>query len=138
MTFRLNRRSFVTTATAGAAALIAAAGLKQAQAGVDADTLAGLTATRMLELAPDAFTVATEPGERVTTTLIEVHSASSTPEAGRRPPFDVLFSGPASPLLDDGIYRLEHPGFRGTPALEVFLVRVGPQTASPVYQAVFA
>ena len=84
VTFRLNRRSFVATATAGAAALIAAAGLKHAQAGVDADTLAGLTATRMLELAPDAFTVATEPGERVTTTLIEVHSASSTPEAGRR------------------------------------------------------
>jgi hypothetical protein len=53
----------------------------------------------------------------------------------------VLFNGPLEPVLPQGIYRLEHEQFG---SVELFLVPVGPQTASPGkaptamgYEAVF-
>jgi hypothetical protein len=49
--------------------------------------------------------------------------------------FSVLFTGPASPWLPQGMYTLLHPETR---ALDLFLVPLGPRDGRMVYEAVFA
>jgi hypothetical protein len=136
MAERLNRRRFLAAGATGSA-VIAAAGLQRRRLGAR-DTLEGLTAARVRELAPDGFTIAAGPGQTLPARLVEVREASFPPQEGYRQPFDVLFAGPPSTVLEDGIYTLEHPDFHGTQSLQVFLVRIGPDQTSPVYQAIFA
>jgi hypothetical protein len=59
------------------------------------------------------------------------------PHPGARPePFSVYFRGPRSPVLPQRIYKLERDGM---PALEIFLVPVGPdpKAGGMLYEAVF-
>jgi hypothetical protein len=49
--------------------------------------------------------------------------------------FSVLFQGPASPWLQQGIYTLLHPQMG---ELSLFMVPLGPQDGQMVYQAVFS
>lgn len=53
---------------------------------------------------------------------------------GPRTPFSLLFEGPASPVLPQGIRRLRHPD---AGALEVFLVPLGPDAGGNRYEAAF-
>jgi len=48
--------------------------------------------------------------------------------------FSLVFVGPESPALGQGIWRLEHQAFDG---LEIFLVPIGPGPAGACYEAVF-
>jgi hypothetical protein len=73
--------------------------------------------------------------------LADVSEHPPGPPGTSRTPFSVLFNGPLEPVLPQGIYRLEHEQFG---SVELFLVPVGPQTASPGkaptamgYEAVF-
>lgn len=54
---------------------------------------------------------------------------------GRREPFSLIFRGPTQPVLPQRIYRIEHAEL-GT--LEIFLVPIGPDQDSMLYQAVFS
>lgn len=61
--------------------------------------------------------------------LVEVTQLGErTPE--RRAPFSLVFRGPDSPTLPQGIHRLEHHGLG---SLELFLVPIGPGR----YEAIF-
>jgi hypothetical protein len=73
--------------------------------------------------------------------LAEVSEYTGDAQGTFRAPFSVLFHGPIEPVLPQGIYRLEGEHFG---SVELFLVPVGPQAASPEgapapmgYEAVF-
>ena len=53
---------------------------------------------------------------------------------GRREPFSLIFRGPMQPVLPQRIYQIEHAELG---ALEIFLVPIGPDQHSMLYQAVF-
>lgn len=72
--------------------------------------------------------------------LIEVRRATHADDpaaicpTGRGEPFNLLFRGPRSPYVKQGLCRLEHDSM-GT--LEIFLVALGPDSAGMRYEAVF-
>jgi hypothetical protein len=87
------------------------------------------------------FRVQLPEGDLLELTLIEVSDLgpSADAEGGsgdetRRVPFSVLFRGASEPVLQQRIYRLEHPEMGG---LELFLVPVGPDAEGMRYEAVF-
>ena len=55
-------------------------------------------------------------------------------EEVRRAPFSLLFRGPATPLLDQRIYRLTNEQMGEA---EIFLVPLGPKQEGIEYEAVF-
>ena len=68
-------------------------------------------------------------------TLAEVAEAKKSPSAAFRASFSVLFHGALTPVLPQGIYRLEHDRLG---ALDLFLVPVGPvESAVMAYEAIF-
>lgn len=73
--------------------------------------------------------------------LADISEYPAGPPGTFRTPFSVMFYGPLEPVMPQGIYRLEHEQFG---SVELFLVPVGPQAASPGeaptamgYEAVF-
>lgn len=87
----------------------------------------------------DPFSIEVVEGKTVKLTLQEVKPLGSQPaaesESARgRPPFSLLFAGPAKPPLDQRIYRLEHAGLG---SLEIFIVPVGLGEGGRLYEAVF-
>jgi len=64
-------------------------------------------------------------------TLAEVNDRSNA----QVEQFSVLFTGPASPWLQQGMYTLLHPEMR---ELDLFLVPLGPRDGRMIYEAVFA
>jgi hypothetical protein len=54
--------------------------------------------------------------------------------AGGRQPFSLIFRGPASPTLPQGIHHLTHSDLG---ALEIFLVPIDPEGQGSAYEAVF-
>jgi hypothetical protein len=74
-------------------------------------------------------------GRRVALRLSEVTGLGLQPEAPRAVPFTLTFHGPAQPLLEQRIYRLEH---RVLGPLDIFLVPVGTDGDEGLcYEAVF-
>jgi hypothetical protein len=61
--------------------------------------------------------------------------APARDDSGRRTPFRVRFRGPAEPLLEQRIYRVEHDSVG---ALDVFLVPLGVGEEGALYEAIFA
>ena len=59
---------------------------------------------------------------------------SPRPDAARRQPFSLVFTGPQQPLLPQAIYRLEHPEMG---ELDIFLVPIGSDPEGTRYEAVF-
>lgn len=51
-----------------------------------------------------------------------------------RRPFSLIFVGPASPVYEQRIYGLRHPGMG---EFELFLVPIGPSREGMRYQAIF-
>ena len=80
------------------------------------------------------FTVGDEGGERVELILAEAAAGDPGGHAPR-PPFSLLFHGPADPFLPQATYRFEN-GLLG--AIEIFVVPLGRDEHGSVYQAVFA
>ena len=68
-------------------------------------------------------------------TLVEATDLARRENPGpRRSPFSLVFLGPPTPLLPQGIRALEHASHG---RLEIFLVPIGPDPAGLRYEAVF-
>lgn len=72
-------------------------------------------------------------GNTLEVVLYEVKRHEQHP-GPRHEPFSALFRGVLTPVLPQGIYRLEHETM-GT--LEIFLVPIGPDGQRMRYEAVF-
>lgn len=67
--------------------------------------------------------------------LADVTEIKKSPASAFRSPFSVLFHGPLTPVLPQGIYHLEHERLG---AVDLFLVPVGPvEPNAMAYEAVF-
>ena len=71
-------------------------------------------------------------GQSLSFELIEASSLGNA-TAGRREPYSLIFRGPATPVLEQGIVELRQDTF-GTLAL--FLVPIGPDARGMCYEAV--
>jgi hypothetical protein len=71
--------------------------------------------------------------------LIEVTDLPGDPAdlkgGTRRQPFSIVLVGPAEPVLQQSIYRIEHEKLG---PLDLFLVPIGPNDKGMRYEAVFA
>jgi hypothetical protein len=77
--------------------------------------------------------------EGVTLVLTEAKALASRrglegAPAGSREPFELIFLGPARPILPQQIHRLETEGMD---ALDIFIVAIGPRDGGIAYQAIF-
>jgi hypothetical protein len=66
--------------------------------------------------------------------LLEVTERAGAARPGSRASFSVVFRGPAQPVLEQRIRRLEHDSMG---ALELFLVPIGRDAGGVLYEAVF-
>jgi hypothetical protein len=66
--------------------------------------------------------------------LTAVEALEEPPWSVDRLPFSLMFSGPAAPIMPQGIYRLAHAELG---SLELFLVPVQPDRDGARYEAVF-
>lgn len=82
----------------------------------------------------DAFAVGGDDGAKVELLLVEATSQDAGPHAPR-PPFSLLFQGPADPFLPQATYRFEH-GSLGV--MEIFIVPLGHDEHGATYEAFFA
>lgn len=81
------------------------------------------------------FTLHSFSGDTLPLTLVEAQPLTEHPGAPR-PPFALLFQGPAAPLLPQAVYAVAHPALGAGP-LEIFLVPVAGGPAGIRYEAVF-
>lgn len=69
-------------------------------------------------------------------TLIKVEGLQGdTPEGSQRQPFSLVFRCPASLIVDQMVYRVEHDVLED---LDLFLVPIGPDKEGMRYEAVFS
>jgi len=80
------------------------------------------------------FTVGDDSGAQVELLLVEVTPQDAGPHAPR-PPFSLLFQGPADPLLPQATYRFEHASLG---VMEIFIVPLGRDEHGTTYEAFFA
>jgi hypothetical protein len=73
--------------------------------------------------------------ERLELELVAAAAVATQVPDGFRAPFRLEFRGPAAPVLEQRIQRLEHAALG---VLEIFLVPVGSDAAATTYEAVFA
>jgi hypothetical protein len=99
--------------------------------------LASLTAASFENLGGQNFEARTTEAAEGTETIplsLERVTRFGGPNSGGRQPFSLIFRGPASPVLPQGIHHLTHPDLG---ALEIFLVPLDPGGHGSVYEAVF-
>jgi hypothetical protein len=82
----------------------------------------------------ETFTVGGEGGGTVELLLVEAAHKDAGPHAPR-PPFSLLFHGPADPFLPQATYRFEHASLG---VMEIFIVPLGRDEHGSVYEAFFA
>jgi hypothetical protein len=82
----------------------------------------------------DTFKVGGGDGARADLLLVEATPQDAGPHAPR-PPFSLLFQGPADPFLPQATYRFEHDGLG---VLEMFIVPLGRDEHGTTYEAFFA
>jgi hypothetical protein len=82
----------------------------------------------------ETFTVGGEDGAKVELLLVEATPKDAGPYAPR-PPFSLLFQGPADPFLPQATYRFEHPSLG---VMEIFIVPLGLDEHGATYEAFFA
>jgi hypothetical protein len=92
-----------------------------------------LTLETFAPVVGEAFTVGGEGGAKVELLLVEATAKDMGPHAPR-PPFSLLFQGPAEPVLPQATYRFEH-GSLG--AMGIFIVPLGRDEHGATYEAVF-
>lgn len=85
------------------------------------------------------FDAAAGDGVPIALELVEVETSSEPggrgPDGQERLQFSLLFRGPATPVLAQGTYQIEHVDFED---LALFLVPLGPDAEGPRYEASFA
>jgi hypothetical protein len=79
----------------------------------------------------DTFTI---PAEPASIELVLANAVALSEWPGGRQPFDLTFRGPREPLLPQAIHRLEHAALG---PLEIFIVPIGQDADSTLYEAVF-
>ena len=94
--------------------------------------LSELTLERFLPLVEQEFRL--QAGETELAAVLVEARAVGHPLPDRRQAFSLIFTAPASPVLPQSIYRVEHASLG---ALDVFLVPVGLRDSRVEYQAVF-
>ncbi|UCH24905.1 MAG: hypothetical protein JSV66_13265 [Trueperaceae bacterium] len=83
----------------------------------------------------EGFRLAFDDGEELELRLHEVRALAEQPRGNtERIPFSLLFTGPATPILEQRIYPLEHERLG---RLEIFLVPLGPVENKIHYEAIF-
>lgn len=82
----------------------------------------------------DNFTVGGEDGATVELLLVEATHKDAGSHAPR-PPFSLLFHGPADPPLQQATYRFQHASIG---VMEIFIVPLGRDEHGSVYEAFFA
>jgi hypothetical protein len=82
----------------------------------------------------ETFTVGGDDGAKVELLLVEATPQDAGPHAPR-PPFSLLFQGPADPFLPQATYRFEHPSLG---VMEIFIVPLGHDEHGATYEAFFA
>jgi hypothetical protein len=82
----------------------------------------------------ETFTVGGDGGAKVELLLVEAMPKDAGPHAPR-PPFSLLFHGPADPFMPQATYRFEH-GSLGM--MEIFIVPLGHDEHGTTYEAFFA
>ena len=87
------------------------------------------------ELQGRRFTVQLDDGAALQAELVEARALPAPPFEGRHP-FTLLFKGPATPLLPQRIYRLQHEA--EAEPIDIFLVPVSADAAAVCYEAVFS
>jgi hypothetical protein len=70
----------------------------------------------------------------IETTDLSARDRQQSVDSERRAPFSVVFRGPATPILPQRIYRIEHPEIG---SCEIFLVPIGPDEQGLHYEAIF-
>jgi hypothetical protein len=97
-----------------------------------------LTVEMFTECLGSPFQMHVGPGSVLNLELIQATALGpkTAPVEGahRRAPFSLIFRGPLTPWVQQGIYRLENEK-RG--ALEFFLVPIGPDEKGMRYEAIF-
>jgi len=87
----------------------------------------------------ERFAVTAGDGPPVPIELVETTEGSEPggrgPEGQERWQFSLVFRGPATPVMPQGIYPLAHPELDD---LELFLVPIGPDAEGMRYEAAFA
>ena len=83
----------------------------------------------------EAFRIATDDANGLTTRLIEVTPAGSAARAHGRTPFSLVFRSPPGAPLPQRIYHIHHDELG---ALDLFLVPIGPDGEGMLYEAVFS
>jgi hypothetical protein len=81
----------------------------------------------------ETFTVGDPGGTTVELVLVEATAKDAGPQVPR-PPFSLLFHGPADPFLPQASYRFEHPTLG---VLGIFIVPLGRDEHDATYEAVF-
>ncbi|MGN6814980.1 MAG: DUF6916 family protein [Solirubrobacterales bacterium] len=80
------------------------------------------------------FTVGGDGGAKVELLLVEATPKDAGPQAPR-PPFSLLFQGPAEPFMTQATYRFEHVSLG---VMEIFIVPLGRDEHGTTYEAFFA
>ena len=96
--------------------------------------LSGLTLETFAPAVGQSFAVGDPDGTRVELLLVEAAAKDSGPHAPR-PPFSLLFQGPADPFLPQATYRFEHPSLG---VMGIFIVPLGRDEHGATYEAFFA
>lgn len=92
-----------------------------------------LTLNRWRECLAQDFQVHLDPEVKLDLKLISVTPLSAA-SSYRRQPYSLLFVGPLAPLLPQAIYPLKNESMG---ELEIFLVPLGPQGKTLLYEAIF-
>ncbi|MDQ3724734.1 MAG: hypothetical protein M3335_02395 [Actinomycetota bacterium] len=79
------------------------------------------------------FTVGDPAGTTVELLLVEATGQDIGPQASR-PPFSLIFHGPADPFLTQASYRFEHPTLG---VMGIFIVPLGRDEHGAAYEAIF-
>jgi hypothetical protein len=79
------------------------------------------------------FTVGEAGGTTIELLLVEATATEAGPQAPR-PPFSLLFHGPAEPFLPQASYRFEHESLG---VLGIFIVPLGRDEHGATYEAIF-
>ncbi|MBX7185191.1 MAG: hypothetical protein K1Y01_08625 [Vicinamibacteria bacterium] len=66
--------------------------------------------------------------------LASMKTGGVLPGITPRVPFDLIFTGPKTPVLPQQIYRMETDAAE---PMEMFIVPIGPEEGGMLYQAVF-
>jgi hypothetical protein len=97
-----------------------------------------LTLERFTELLNHRFQVQVAPGHGIAMELAQATAGRSSVSAGANPEryeaFSLIFNGPESPQLPQGIYAFEQEKIG---RFELFIVPVGREGGAVQYQAVF-